>query len=275
MTAVALDDFIKKSLDKVASYELVQIGQKSVGLIEEYAGEEWRDKGDELITTIMGRAHQDSAALGGLNRYALLAHFDGKRTLRCAFRAQGDEDGIGGESEPANAEGLAAQAMRHAEALMRQCVSLTMSVAGHQNELIARQSEQITRMSEKHFEAIKTIEELLSEKALRDIELKREDRKIELQQQFVREGMPLAKVVGAKLLTGNKIPAEKSPQVEALKMWVHNLEPAKFQQILGALSPVEQAGLLEIMTSLTADEQKGDGSNGQAHDGPPAGTGFH
>lgn len=279
--SIGLDAFLKKNVEKAASFELVQIGQKSVGLLEEFDASEYREKPEALESEIRSRAHEDASALGGLNRYAVLAHFDGRKTLRCVFRAQGvDDDGIGGESEPANAEGLAAQAMRHSEALMRQCVSLTMAVAGHQNELIARQGETISTMAGKYFESIKTIEELLSEKALRELEVKREDAKIQMRKEMFDEGKPLVKMLGAKVFSGKngKISADKNPQVEALKAFVKSLKPEKFNAILSTLSPVEAAGLLEILTTLTADEDEGkEDSNAKngSHAEPPAGTGFH
>ena len=275
--SIGLDAFLKKNVESAASFELVQIGQKGVGLLEEYDASEWRDRPEALEREIHARAHADASALGGLNRYAVVARFDGRKTLRCAFRAHGDEDGIG-ESEPANAEGLASQAMRHSEALMRQCVSLTMAVAGHQNELIARQGDTIAKMSATHFESIKTIEELLSEKTLREIEIKREDAKLAMRKDMFDEGKPLVKMLGAKMLSKNgKLNAEKNPQVEALKTFVKTLKPEKFQAILSTLSPVEQAGLLEILTTLTADDEtekeQANGKNGSPE--PPVGTGFH
>lgn len=284
MSAEAIKDFLSKHLGSATEFELVQLGQKSSGGVAVYpAADLTDDKLDELVIEIAREAEQDAQALGGVNRYALVARFDaGKKPLRVVFRVTGDDEngfGVGGESEPATPEGLVAQTQRHTEALMRQCVSLTMAVAGHQNELIARQSETIMQMSAKHFESIQTIEELLSERSLREREEKRENARIEMRQTAFKEGIPLAKIVGAKLLTGGKIPAEKSPIVDAFKSWIKQLDPKKFERIMGELSPAEQAGILEIMTAATADEatekeKATNGTNGHAVE-PPADAGFH
>ncbi len=260
--------------------ELLQFGQKSTGFVDEFELNDDLDR-EELAASIEIRAEQDSTALASpTNVYSVVAKFDDpkKRSPRCIFRVKGcevEEDG-GGPTEPANAEGLTGQAMRHSEAMMRQTVALTIGVSGTQAETIARLSEQVSQMGAKHFEYVMTIEELLSEKALREIEHKREMQKMEMRATAMKEGLPLAKMLGAKVLTGGKIPAEQSPIVNALRAFVQQLDPEKFQKILSALSPIEQAGLLEILTTLTADEQtekeKANGKAASDTDGPSA---FH
>lgn len=239
----------------------------------------WTDEElDSRVSNVLETCQEDADGLGGVNRYFLRASFAQGRTSRSSvFRvaARDDADGELAGSEPATVEGLMAQLMRHNEALTRSVVQLSSSTSGSQAEIIARMSETAMRHERERVRQIELTEELLSRKHERSIELAREERKSKNAERLMSGVAPFVPIVGAKLLTGGKIPAVAGKA--AIGEFLRGIKPAQMMKIFEVLDAPQAAALLELTKHIELDDDKKEDDRGREgnESDDRAGAGFH
>lgn len=143
-------------------------------------------KPHDLAAEIESVAHGDSAALGGVNVYALIAFDgDGRELGRRSFRVQQDSSSSDlSPSEKPTMLGMRAQEMRHNEVHMQLASRTALEMIENYRVLVddyrgevQRVREQLVAEQAKRVEFISLYEELTSARAQRELEAQKEARK--------------------------------------------------------------------------------------------------
>lgn len=154
-------------------YQINHAGRKSIC---------WRSDGrwdiEETVSQIAENAQEMANGFGTVTRF-----------LACAFKVGDEHDrgpinnyafalspGDAGEadgalSEPATGEGLLAQLMRHNAELHRQSSGTVGMMFGYMTNIINKQGDQIENLTRERMRNAETMEELVSKKHERDLEL--------------------------------------------------------------------------------------------------------
>lgn len=291
MKTEAFRRFLKKALSSPHSLkrvDLVLVGARgSASTVETVDVKDPRDFGseerlEELIASLAETAQSDANGWGTPSKYCLRARFHDDeaqpRSTVVNVHPDGDDDEQGYEAgEPANATGLVAQAHRHTEAFARQLVAQTNAFTQFATESMARMAETISRAEREKLHTFEMIEELHTRKHERELEIHREERKDKALERVVNSVVPLLPIAGGKMLLGPKAPTQvkNSPQMAALREFGKSLsvdELAKAQEVFG---PEKVAALLEILTSVSDDEEKDDPNAKRETTSEPSGRNGH
>lgn len=243
---------------------------QEIGEAGEYADD---DILEALATKIEDEAQDDADGWGGINRYILQAEFerDGRRKKSESkpFIIRSESD-TGGASEDPSPMGLTTQLMRHNEALAR----INQGMFTGLTEMVTKQHGQIMGALERQLDTAEMIEKILSESHTRELELKKQEQRMQREDALLGQVVPLAGAAGAavmgKLLPGAKIAqdAKNAPHFTAMAAWVKQLKPEKFQAIMSQLDPLEAAGLIQILEPFIKDEGKNDGKENGSNQEP-------
>lgn len=272
--------FLKKCLaspDGLVKVELVLLSAKGASSIVETVKiddpRDWssEDRFDELVSNLASLAQADANGFGSPSKYYLRAKFEDASagTPRSpVVNVHPDDGDIEGSDEyggePANAAGLVAQAHRHTEAFARQLVAQTQMFTQHATEMMARLSEVNQRFEADRIKSFELIEELHTRRHERDVELKKEERKDRAIEKLVSSLTPLAPIVGGKLLLGAKAPVQvkNSPQMVSLRELAKSFTADDMAKLQGALGPERFASILEVLLSVSEEEEKSDEREG-------------
>jgi len=231
---------------------------------------------EEAASRVENAAQEDADGLqGGKQRYVLVA-MDGERALeRCTFTMLGDDDmdndASSITSERADAGGFAAQAMKHNEVIMR--IALSGFEATQRANLgtihaLARRNEQ---MEEKHIVLIQLTEDLLSQRAERELaQLAVVNKERRLDATFDKFAL-LLPAVANKLMGKNILPASTTPAEEQIVAFMESMTPQQFEAMTKVFRPEQQVAMMsmyetarerrEAQIAEKADAQKKAGAN--------------
>lgn len=232
------------------------------------AKDEWTET---AAIDIYNRLQAEASTLGGLQKYALYAyHTDDNEhhSARFVIRIQGtdeddDEDGL--NSEGPDKTGLTSQAMRHAEVLMKVNTGSQMTAISALQTLVNRQSQMIEKLMETRLQSIDVIEELITKKHEREIELMQADTK-------ARAVRDVAGKLGLFIpALANKIAGQQlfPVQANAVMMMVKGLvtsiaaDEDKMKQLVGLLNPEQTVAFMNVLEEVS----KNVGDNGLPTDG--------
>lgn len=194
----------------------------------------------KLAARIFDAAEQDADGLGGsVQRYVCHAYYGASREPecgRCVFAVHREDEMSGGtlDTEPPNATGLVAQALRHNEANARITMGATQVVVGQMTRLIEMQASRIQELESQLHEARMSGDEL----ALQREEAKRVAEKEDRRDKVLFESLQtIAPIVLAKLSAqGGAAPqlpqAAKDVVVDKLLSSVTQEQFAQLQAIL-------------------------------------------
>jgi hypothetical protein len=211
--------------------------------------EDWIAVAAQKITD---QAGEEARTLGsGIQRYAVQAYFEGgeKPHGRHVFTMAGaDELGSVGTEGP-DAEGLTAQAMRHAEfyaqlnarAQVQQMADLQQEITG-----LRRENSELRADRVRNF---KVMEEVYSLRAEREIATERERAKAKLFSDGA-EKLGLLFPMALNHMAGKKIFPESATQVLMLKSLVESIDKATFDKLAGVLSGEQMALFFQLATSV-------------------------
>lgn len=216
------------------------------------------DEGDiEQYTAEMYENAQTYAeGIGQTQTFALAAYFEEDETAalaRFVFRCRVEQEDEDGEvsSEPADMAGHLRQLMRHNEAHMR----LNVAAMGQVMNTLTKQNQQLSEMVEKlvegRFEQIEAVEELMSKKHERALDLKREEQKQVLQTQLADNVMALLPAVANKIV-GRKILPEQNVIELGIVKWAEALTANEIQTIMGSMSPEKQIAFGELLQQIAS-----------------------
>lgn len=204
-------------------------------------------------------AQDDTEGIGGHQKYALLVYRKDKDNaysrLIIAISNEGNseiDDTL--DSEPPTTKGIVTQLMRHNEAIMRAHTMGITAVLQAQQRTITRQSEQLEHLSDKHFEAISLVEELVSAKHDRELENKKLDIKLDMQKEAFGNAKMLMPAIVNKI-AGKKILKEKvTPQQMLLKQLVDSIKPDQIGKLMESFTPQQKIAFMELYQSLNDDD---------------------
>jgi len=174
---------------------------------------------EETVSAILEAASQDAIELGrSTARYKLKTPplaVRGNFTLRLPSEEDEFEDDI---DELPTSKGIVTQLMRHNEKILKLTVQNMRETKDTLRGMLREQGEYVRTLEGNKLEQVKTYEELLDKKHVRDLEIRRElkkEKRWDEVGEFVKMGMPLlmAKFGGPALAAGMKKPA--APQVPA------------------------------------------------------------
>ena len=177
---------------------------------------------DAVIGQVIQAAQDDANNLhSGVQLYAVFAYYlnDQTYTPRCWFRVSAEEEydpetTANDPSEPATAQGLMSQLMRHNEAIMRTSVIQTSHVIQVLQQENASQRELLAKQAEQSIDAMAMIQETLDNATQRAIETKNAQMKQDIIA-GVFEHLKLIIPVALNKLAGQKIAPETDASLHA------------------------------------------------------------
>jgi hypothetical protein len=228
----------------------------------------------ELVDEIDHAASEDAAQLGGgTQRYLLRASTAGGRELgslplRYSVSSQAlGEPGMLLDSEPSNARGLIALAMRHSEASARTLTGSIWTLMNSMERHINQQGALVERLMQFQIDKVELVDKLTGRQTEREaqaavqkkdaeIELHESLAKIDRQQMWMRMGeeklAPLIPALLNKLMGKDTIPGATSPRDEMLADILGTMTPEQFNGLKSILDPGQMANLLILIDHLQA-----------------------
>lgn len=214
--------------------------------------EEWRSS---TATKIAEQAAAEAVALSsGVQRYVVQALFEGddKPHGRTIITAQGtDEDDDKLDSEGPDGEGLVTQAM----AQTRFFAQLASHSSMRQVQALQTSVDRLTKENEElradRLKSLKVVEEIMSARHERELEVMRETGKQRLLDQTA-DKLGLLIPVAVNHIAGRKILPENAPERMLVQAFAQRLTPEKLQRLAtsGAFDEAELVAFLNIIQSL-------------------------
>lgn len=224
------------------------------------AGDEWCDS---AAMQIYSKLQNETANLGGLQKYALYAYHSGdfeNHISRFIVRIQGvsdDEDEEGLNSEGPDKQGLVSQSMRHTEVFAKTMTAMVTGLVGSYQATIARLAEMNQKLLDEKLETLDTIQELIDardEKEVRMIQARAKAKGVE--DLVGRLGLLLPAV--ANKVAGKPIfPVEDSSLMMMTRSLVTSImaDPERVEKLMALLSPEQGIALMNLYESISTKEE--------------------
>jgi hypothetical protein len=218
---------------------------------------------DAVIGQVIQAAQDDANNLhSGVQLYAVFAYYlnDQTYTPRCWFRVSAEEEydpetTANDPSEPATAQGLMSQLMRHNEAIMRTSVIQTSHVIQVLQQENASQRELLAKQAEQSIDAMAMIQETLDNATQRAIETKNAQMKQDIIA-GVFEHLKLIIPVALNKLAGQKIAPETDASFMQLAALFEGMPKEQQEAFVSQfLNPAQAAVFAEFLE--TYEKRKG------------------
>jgi hypothetical protein len=231
-----------------------------------------RDEFQELIDAIDSEAAEDATQMGmGAQRYALAAtsaegQEQGTLTLRyLPSQLLPGEPASLMDSEPATHRGLAAMAMRHADAAYRMLAAMIMGMQSSTDKRIAMQDRTIEKLMQFQIDKVELMDNLSGKQLEREIlaetkrkesevELHREVAKIDRDQMLLRMGeervAPLIPLLADHFLGRKAGPQQATSRDEMLAAFLDSLSAEQAAVMQSNLRPDQLANLMRLAEQL-------------------------
>lgn len=228
--------------------------------------EEWSDEWiQDSVNEIETSAHTDAGGIGGPQKYMVFAFFERSEAkplarfpfLEHASDEGSDEEGAELDTESPNARGLTAQLMRHNEALMRTSMMGITQIISTLQRQVSKQSDTIEKLVEEKFNNLEMMENVLSKKQERDIELREAENKQKLLTDAAEKAMGLMPIVVNKLMGKTVMPAP-SINDELLKSFLSSITPEQLDSLVSILKPEQSMVVMELYQKLLQSKESGD-----------------
>jgi hypothetical protein len=221
---------------------------------------------EQLIAGIEEAAHDDAESLGGHQRYLIFAYYqnESKPLARTGFRMDAGDEDEGDEeleSEPANAKGLVAQAMRHQEGNFRTSVLATNHIINMMQRTIDTQQETINNLLSGHLNNLKLVEDLVSQRHGRELAAKREDFNQSIKNDFAQKALKLLPAVVNRFAGKQVLPGE-TPKDVMLQDLAKSISQEQMMQIAQHLKPEQQMIIFELLKNALPASEEESASNG-------------
>lgn len=218
---------------------------------------------EDLASVVNVAAREDAAAFRGVTTYAVCLYRDGASTYasRCMFLISGDDRAFGiGESEPASAEGLLAQLMRHNEITTRVAMQSMGDVISHYRKVVETKDARVERLERRQAEMFEATEAALSKASERALETRRTLASIDRNDRLAGAAMNLLPVVAGKLLAPKGAEAATAAKVagfvgsEELDRFMASVTRTQFEKLAGSglLDPAQLALLFDLYEGVAA-----------------------
>lgn len=215
-----------------------------------------------IAAQIEGAAESDATVLGGVQTYAVCP-FRSKNPDRPAgrflFRADGgsefEEDTGNVNSEPANRQGLQAQLMRHLEARDKVMMAAVQGIVATMHRTIVRLTDQNEKQQEQRIQQIEVVEDLLSQRLQRELDQQKEQAKIRMMEEGIKEIKLLAPAVVNRLAGKEILPVAEDSKALALRRFAESLSDDQRAEFAKTLSPSQQIALGELLQAMTPNQE--------------------
>lgn len=238
-------------------------GQKGSVVGEQKVDGLTSDDISDCCDALLNLIEDDAAGMGGMQRYVIESHHDDSTEIsaRFALRIQGYDPELDNmdsdDAEPPTKQGALSQQMRHNEVIMKTLVAGIGGAIQSLQRSTIRQSEMIETLMEQRFKDFASVEEAMSRKHERDLELLEKSSDMERKDRLVEKSLTLLPAV-VNRIAGGKIVDETSPKEEMLRGLVETLSQEQLQAIARCLRPEQQIALLEMVKSF--HERSGNGA---------------
>ncbi len=217
-----------------------------------------------LADEIIGVCELDVEGFGNLQSYVLVPQANGKPrnrgrlVLRVAPGENVDSENL--DSEPANRQGLTAQLMRHLEGTNKTMALGMGQTLTIQARMLDTQAQLIDHLMSKHVELVTTVEDALSMKHEREMQLEGEKIKQERQREIVQKLDLILPVAINRLAGKNVIPMKNGPQKMLLNSVLGSLTQEQMSKLVEVLKPEQTQALLELYQMAQAEEAAKNGA---------------
>lgn len=206
---------------------------------------------EEIASRVVSAAQEDASGLQGDKQRYILVAMEGERALeRCTFTILNDEEedneGAAITSEQANPSGFAVQAMRHNEQLMKMSMSgfeaTQRANIGTIRALVMRNDQ----MEEKHIVIMQLVEDLLSQRAERElVQLRESNKERRLDATFDKFAL-LLPAVANKLIGKKMLPESTTPAEEQIVAFMESMTPQQFEAMTKVFRPDQQVAMMTM-----------------------------
>jgi hypothetical protein len=229
--------------------------------VEKIIADDIRECADNLENMVT----DDASGMGGMQRYLIESWHDDSESpsARFALRVQGydpDVDNLDSDdAEPPTKGGILGQQMRHNEIIMKTLVAGMGGAIQSLQRSAARNAELVETLMSQRLEDFKVVEEALSHKHEREMEMMEQTADIDRKDKLVEKGLTLLPAV-VNRISGRALVAAPSPRDAMLKTLVETLSPEQLNGIAGQLNPEQQVVLLEMLQAFQNDDEHARGN---------------
>lgn len=209
-----------------------------------------------FVAQILELAQEDANGWGGVQQYVVCGYFgsdaaDGGRTIVFPVASERRDPDMPGErglmpTEPANERGGFSQMLRFNEALHK----ITLGAMGSMIESLTRQNmakdHLIEKMGEKHIQNIVQVEQLLDNKAERDIELSKQQLKNRSMDMLTTSVMPLLPSLVNRFLGVNIFQDQSNPGMEQMRQFLGSLREEQITKFVETLDPPQALAVMHM-----------------------------
>lgn len=206
----------------------------------------------ELVHWIEDSVNDYVEGTGGLQKFELQAYHKAGETpfsttvvRASAVREESHDEAF--DSEPANAQGHLAMSMRHNEAIIRVAIGGTRDVIKSLQQENQQLREHNQALEAQRIESYKMMEEMLSHKQERELEL----RKAETSEHLKKESFEMVKLLAPAVLNrimGKPVfPGASSPFELMVKSLAESISPDQITALQKVFNPGQLIDLMEIM----------------------------
>ena len=213
---------------------------------------------DVITSQVMETAQQDANSVGGsVQMYALYAYYekDPNFTPRKFFRVspESDFDRDVAPSEPPSEKGLASQAMRHLEAVMRTSVASQHYLFSLFERQVQRLQDKDERSSQSQVDMMLLMQDVLDGAHSRRLKEKKEESSQAIRENAL-EYLKVAAPIILNRIAGKPILPEKNKSFFLLASLLENLRPEQQTFLRESLDPAQLAVLSEILAEYEKDK---------------------
>lgn len=221
--------------------------------------DDWIKDNIKLIEETTGA---DAAGKGGTQTYVIMAYHEtlDKSSARFTIRMQGDpnleDDDVG--SEPATKSGLLGQVMRHNEAIMRTAALQTATIMTQLQRTTQQQASIIEKLIEEKFNNIDVVEQLLSQKSERDIEVMKASRELEMKERALDTFKQIVPLAASKLLgpkTTDAAPGPISDTDTQLGALADSISMDQLNALQQVFTPAQLMQFMDVFTKVKEKQE--------------------
>jgi hypothetical protein len=225
------------------------------------ATDEWCDIS---ALEIHSKLQNETASLGGLQKYALYAYHSGdfeNHTARFIVRIQGvtdDEDEDGLNSEGPDKTGLVSQAMRHTEASNRTMVALVQGLVGTYQSTISRLAAMNEKLLDDKLASMELIQEMQEDQDNRQAKAMTAKAKAKGVEQLVGKLGLLLPALANKVSGKAIFPVEDTSLMMMTRSLITSImtNPERAEKLMTLLSPEEGIALMNLYESVSAKDKE-------------------
>jgi len=251
-----------------------------------------RDDFQDLVDAIDGEAAEDANQLGlGTQHYVLMARdTDGQELGSLSLRYLPNqllpgEPGTSIDSEPATHRGLAAMAMRHADAAYRMLAGMFMNIQTSNERGMAMKDRTIEKLMQFQLDKVELMDALSGKQLEREIlvegkrkeaevELHRELAKIDREQMWMKMGeeriAPLIPLIADRILRKDGAPGATTTRDEMLAAVFESMTPEQIAGLQAVLKPEQLANLARLADEIQAARHAAKAGGGEPGAQKPA-----